>query len=721
MQYQAFATILLEVHRMKLKVSGPKCLSCDLYSFLLIVSPILAAQNANDIEALKSSVRSERESGNIKEAERLTNELQSIAEEEADPKLSADVMTISAENQISRNRYQDAIKLLKSAELIYSRSSNDSAIATVYTQLGFSYYNVSDYPLALDYYDRAERIFNALNDKENLSTVGSYIGLALGATGDYGGAITVYQTALKNAMASGSDGVTSQVLYSLGGLNAKLGEHRSALKYFYSSLEIDTTLGIKQNIAFNNALIAESLLALSEYDKAVMHANEAISLFNEVESAEYADMYKLTLAKIYIATGKYDLANDVIQSVLKAASGRYPALELNALVVAAQHALLIENYDVAIRYANQGIEKAQQAERLPLEADFFEVKVNSFEAMMRYERAFSSLKKLMRLKEKLSDENKVEAITKAQAQTETVRKKLELDLKLKEQALEEAKLNEQLLLKNVFIGFIVIVFSLLFFIYRRYTLRRINKRLEEQVRIQTRELNEKNQQLIHSLKLVESESITDTLTGLKNRRYLQKFIETDIALSDREFSDWRQGKSRKPVGSDLLIFIVDIDDFKLINDKYGHQIGDEVLVEFARRLQEVFRQSDYIVRWGGEEFVAVARFVDRKSAMDLAGRLIKAINISTFDIHDGSSLSITCSVGYVCYPCVTAKVSPCHWEKLVEMADACLYLAKSAGKNTWVGLESVNDETALRGDFNKALLQQLIQQKRVTIRRESGR
>ncbi|MDO6534798.1 GGDEF domain-containing protein [Alteromonas stellipolaris] len=697
-----------------------------LLCLLLITSLHVDAQRVDtgkisDIDALKVSIRTERELGNIQKAELLTQNLQGIVAKSQNPELQADLATITAENEISRTRYPHAIELLKSAELAYSRSSNDLALAYVYTILGYAYYSMSDYPLALDYYHRGERIYNALDDKKSLSMVGSYMGLALGAIGDYDGAILAYQTALDHAIEQGSDAEKSQVFYSLGGLNAKMGDHRSALAYFYSSLEIDTKRGMVQNIAFNNALIAESLLALSDFEAAESHANEAIRLFNEVKSTEYADMYKLTLAKIHIARGSYDQANDVIQNVLHTANGRFPALTLNALVVAAQHAFLTSEHEISIDYADQGIKKAKQAERLPIEVQFHEAKVNSLEAMNRFDAAFIALKELMRVKEKLNNENKVEAIARAQAQTETVRKELELDLKLKEQALEQAGLSEKLLLKNFFIGLILILFSLLFVLYRRYTLRKANERLEWKVRIQTRELSEKNEQLIQSLKLIESESITDTLTGLKNRRYLQKFIKTDIALCDREFSDWHQGKSRKPIGSDLLVFIVDIDDFKQVNDRFGHQIGDEVLIEFSKRLEHVFRQSDYIVRWGGEEFVTVARFVDRKSAMVLAQRLVKAINDTKFEMHDNMALPITCSVGYVCYPLIPTNVVSCHLEKLLEMSDACLYLAKASGKNTWVGLESVNDEEAFAEDFNKSWLETLIRQKRVTIRREPGK
>ena len=107
---------------------------------------------------------------------------------------------------------------------------------------------------------------------------------------------------------------------------------------------------------------------------------------------------------------------------------------------------------------------------------------------------------------------------------------------------------------------------------------------------------------------LEDASITDALTGLRNRRFLLQHIERDVAMILRHH-DNRPGDGAAPAGSnmDLVFFMVDLDHFKSVNDTYGHSAGDMVLVQMRERLQEVFRESDYLIRWGGEEFLLIAR------------------------------------------------------------------------------------------------------------------
>ena len=136
-----------------------------LFFLVFITSMHVEAQHADaqhtgtgkkgDVDALKASIRNERELGDIEKAELLTQDLQRIVDHSQTPKLQADLATITAENEISRTRYSHAIELLKSAELMYSRLSNDFALAHVYTMLGYAYYSMSEYPLSLDYYHRA--------------------------------------------------------------------------------------------------------------------------------------------------------------------------------------------------------------------------------------------------------------------------------------------------------------------------------------------------------------------------------------------------------------------------------------------------------------------------------------------------------------------------------------------------------------------------------------
>ena len=93
------------------------------------------------------------------------------------------------------------------------------------------------------------------------------------------------------------------------------------------------------------------------------------------------------------------------------------------------------------------------------------------------------------------------------------------------------------------------------------------------------------------------------------------------------------------------------------------------------------------------------------------------LNEAKFEVHDGSLITVTASVGYACYPSMVNEEKSGDWDTLFSMADACLYLAKDAGKNTWVGLESVEDIQCIHEEFNKNSITLFVQQKRITVNR----
>jgi diguanylate cyclase (GGDEF)-like protein len=182
-------------------------------------------------------------------------------------------------------------------------------------------------------------------------------------------------------------------------------------------------------------------------------------------------------------------------------------------------------------------------------------------------------------------------------------------------------------------------------------------------------------------------SLTDSLTGLRNRRFLQEQIESDAHLCMRRYEQWlRQPASPKPFEADLLFFLIDIDHFKEVNDTYSHAIGDMVLVQMRERLQEVTRDYDYLIRWGGEEFLIVARQTDRRHAELIAERIRAAVASRPFELPDGVQLTKTCSVGFACYPHVQKRPRMHSWSDVVDLADRELYKAKSSGRNAWSGL-----------------------------------
>jgi diguanylate cyclase (GGDEF)-like protein/PAS domain S-box-containing protein len=156
----------------------------------------------------------------------------------------------------------------------------------------------------------------------------------------------------------------------------------------------------------------------------------------------------------------------------------------------------------------------------------------------------------------------------------------------------------------------------------------------------------------------------DSLTGVYNR-----------ATLDQKFSEELQRAKR--YGREFALFMIDIDYFKRINDCYGHQAGDAVLLAFAQTLKNAIRQSDFIGRFGGEEFVVVLPETSLASAAGLAERLRQSVANSAYAAeHGADSLRLTISVGVAAYPDHGATE-----KALFAAADAAVYRAKKLGRN----------------------------------------
>jgi diguanylate cyclase (GGDEF)-like protein len=213
---------------------------------------------------------------------------------------------------------------------------------------------------------------------------------------------------------------------------------------------------------------------------------------------------------------------------------------------------------------------------------------------------------------------------------------------------------------------------------------REKQRLERAVAERSAELAQANREL-------QETSLSDPLTGIRNRRFFQSTIAADASQAVRAY----RGLSNYSLDHrDLLFFLVDIDHFKLVNDEYGHDAGDHVLVQMAQRLNTVVRESDFLIRWGGEEFLVVCRSAQRNDAALLAARILKAINGAEFDLGNGRRLSRSCSVGWATFPWLPPACSNLSVDEVLRLADRGLYLAKQRGRNQAVGLVADSEASA---------------------------
>ncbi len=198
--------------------------------------------------------------------------------------------------------------------------------------------------------------------------------------------------------------------------------------------------------------------------------------------------------------------------------------------------------------------------------------------------------------------------------------------------------------------------------------------LHQQVAERTAELQRLNEELQQSNRKLDQATRRDPLTGLSNRRDFLDWMEK--ARKNRD----RRSRPR------LLFLMIDIDDFKQINDQRGHAVGDRVLVAFGQRLGEFCRAEDILVRWGGEEFLLVVNDIDPARGAALAERICRAVSEQPLVTSNDEEVSVTCSIGYAAWPLLEQAGSPNSWEVSIDLADHALYTAKAAGKDGWRGL-----------------------------------
>lgn len=166
---------------------------------------------------------------------------------------------------------------------------------------------------------------------------------------------------------------------------------------------------------------------------------------------------------------------------------------------------------------------------------------------------------------------------------------------------------------------------------------------------------------LYNMQELKTLALTDQLTGLPNRRYTETFLASRIS-------------EYKALGINFGVLFMDIDHFKLFNDQYGHGVGDDVLRILAKTFTSNLRNSDFIGRWGGEEFIGICVCPDEDSLRQVAEK-IRILAEKTSIPYADQSLSVSISIGATLYQ--TDETA----EQVVQRADNLLYMSKTSGRN----------------------------------------
>lgn len=176
-------------------------------------------------------------------------------------------------------------------------------------------------------------------------------------------------------------------------------------------------------------------------------------------------------------------------------------------------------------------------------------------------------------------------------------------------------------------------------------------------------IDDKNQaQLLNSLQTYRKLAHEDTLTGVANRRFCQSYLENKLTGANQ-------------LNEEVGLLFLDIDDFKRINDNYGHAVGDEVLIMVTKTLSLNLRNYDFVGRWGGEEFIVALDNIESSQLPGIAEKIRRLIETSVLRLEIGE-IRMTVSIG------ATMSRQEDTIDTWVKRADELMYQSKFAGKNT---------------------------------------
>ncbi|AZP11373.1 tetratricopeptide repeat-containing diguanylate cyclase [Undibacterium parvum] len=448
--------------------------------------------------------------------------------------------------------------------------------------------------------------------------------------------------------------------------------------------------------------LASLYVSMKDPVKAMATVQEALALSPLAKKPKTFSSLLITQGVAYTLMKNNDEALLVYQKALKfGIDAGMPATEANALANLADIYLIKQDYKNAELYARQALDKslaiadpanaaiaqvnvgfalAGQGKIKP-GAEYFNAGIKYFEdsdskadveavlgelATMyenagMYKEALATLRRQQKLSNELFTTNRSKAVAGMQEQFNAEQRQKQIELLGKENALKDADIKNQHLQQIVTILGAVLTVMVGIFVFLMY--RRVKK------------VNEQLQQVNTQL---EFHAVRDQLTGLHNRRSFVELMKSRAALGNAE----RRAES---VDNPDCLILLDIDLFKHINDTWGHAAGDSVLTDIAARLKKSVRDSDMVLRWGGEEFLIYSPKSNPAQITRLVDRVLRAIGDTPVKVGD-LQIPVTVTAGFISLPFSGVPETACDWEKTLQIADMALYLGKAHGRNRAYGL-----------------------------------
>ncbi|MCW8107051.1 diguanylate cyclase [Alteromonas ponticola] len=594
------------------------------------------------------------------------------------------ILILQNKYELSRQAFHNALEIFTGEGLL-------KPIAVILADIGNTYRFQSEYNQALNFHYRALSLYKTEKNRQGIADQQLNIGIVLKELGQFEPALDFLKRALTQLRRQKRLESVSQTLSHIGGIYVDMAQYESALTYMKDALAISEETLSRYRIGKNHYRLGNVYLKLAQYELATVHLKEALAIFSELDAPRDHGSVLTVLGQVEIAQGNTEKGfQHLNQALTRANEDAFPKLKSEAQLALAKAYLTLQQLDKALTHAMRGVEQTGKRQQLSMQAKFLQVIVDIYVAQQNFEKAFKTLLQKNQIISEIVSQNSTMTVAQMQSEIEVERQAQSIEMLRKNKAIELARAEQTNLRTTFALGSLIGTLLFIFLLWSRYHQKRVNLYLKKEVRKRTQELVHKNNELEEAYHTLEEVSLRDRLTGLYNRHYLEAQLPGEIQRSQHTFAT---ATPQEPVrDADLLCFLFDIDNFKKINDDYGHMAGDQFLIQFTEVIHDVFRQTDLLTRWGGEEFLVICRQANRDEVCMLAERFRAAVHEKLFYLNDETHIRASCSIGFCTLPLFVNSPYRVNWQKTFLIMDYCLYAAKASGKNCWIGAISATDE-----------------------------
>lgn len=533
--------------------------------------------------------------------------------------------------------YEQALKVgeIMNSPVIIGASFNGKAIIAM---------KKGDLDNALQFFKKAEGFLKKSNDKEKLAGVVSNMGLIFYTKNDYINAIKFMNSAkdlyesINNLQGEGT------VLISLGNVYNIIEENKGE-QSFQKALDIGNKLGDYnlKTAAFVN--LGSIYMKRGENEKAIEVYKKAINCTLKTNNRDYKAVALNNIGDVKVKEKKYVEALTYYKSALRifkdlSLSARFAFCYMNIGTTY----LKMNKLEKSEKNLLRGYDIAKQFKQKPYIKDSCKSLSDLYKKKGDFKKSLDYFKEYVEIKDEIISTKKINEINTLNAKTDEERKAAEIQLLKKDNEINELKMKKQQLHIYQILSFLVISLIILATLYKKYLFK-----------VKT------NYQLEKAYVKMEALAKYDALTKLHNRHSAMERVEIEMV---------RMGRTWRSFG----LMMLDIDDFKKINDNFGHLAGDKVLQHISAILTELVRKQDVVARWGGEEFFIMLPETSIEGTAILAEKIREEIEKNPLAYNE-FFLHITVTIGVSVYD------RPAPFNSILSKADDALYFGKDNGKN----------------------------------------